>query len=441
MKKVIFSCLLVLWGLGAPPLSQARLLPKRSVLDNGLVLLTSEQRALPMVTFKLLIEAGSRFDPQGHEGLASLTARLLTYGTRKRTTLQISETLDFIGASLKTESRRDLANVSLTLLKKDLDSGLQLLSEILTESIFPPREIEKQKQSVIASIRAKEESPRRIANEKFLAALFPQSHYGRPVEGTEDSVKKIDRSSLVEFYNRFYRPNRSILAVVGDISHEEIVKKLNTVFQPWGNGTFAPEPPPPAATGPANFIQFNKNLTQANIVMGHKSIPRAHPDYYAIRVMNYILGGGGLSSRLANSIRNERGLAYSVYSRFSARRYVGTFQVSMQTKNENAQEAIRIAKEEIRRIRDQGVTEKELQEAKDYLTGSFPLRLDTNRRVVRFLAQMEFLGLGLDYVERYPGLIRQVSREDIIRVARTHLQPEKLIVVVVANLEKAGFRY
>ncbi len=440
MKKVIFSCLLVLWGLGVPSLSQARLLPKRSVLDNGLVLLTSEQRALPMVTFKLLIEAGSRFDPQGHEGLASLTARLLTYGTRKRTTLQISETLDFIGASLKTGSRRDLVDVSLTLLKKDLDSGLQLLAEILTESIFPPGEIEKQKQSVIASIRAKEESPRRIAHEKFLAALFPQSHYGRPVEGTENSVKKIDRSSLVKFYNRFYRPNRSILAVVGDISHEEIVKKLNTVFQSWGNGTFAPEPPPPAATGPTNFIQFNKNLTQANIVMGHKSIPRAHSDYYAIRVMNYILGGGGLSSHLADAIRNKRGLAYSVYSRFSARRYVGTFRVSMQTKNESAQEAIRIVKEEIRRIREQGVTEKELQEAKDYLTGSFPLRLDTNRRVARFLAQMEFLGLGLDYVERYPGLIRQVSREDIIRVARTHLRLEDLIVVVVANLEKAGFR-
>jgi zinc protease len=156
--------------------------------------------------------------------------------------------------------------------------------------------------------------------------------------------------------------------------------------------------------------------------------------------MNYILGGGGLSSRLADAIRNKRGLAYSVYSRFSARRYVGTFRVSMQTKNESAQEAIRIVKEEIRRIREQGVTEKELQEAKDYLTGSFPLRLDTNRRVARFLAQVEFLGLGLDYVERYPGLIRQVSREDIIRVARTHLRLEDLIVVVVANLEKAGFR-
>ena len=188
------------------------------------------------------------------------------------------------------------------------------------------------------------------------------------------------------------------------------------------------------------MIRINKDLTQANIIIGHKGVPRGDPDYYDIRVMNYILGGGGLSSRLADAIRNKRGLAYSVYSRFSAQRYVGTFRVSMQTKNENAQEAIRIAREEIRRIREQGVTEKELQEAKDYLTGSFPLRLDTNRRVARFLARAEFFKLGLDYPDRYPELIRRVSREDIIRVARTHLRLEDLIVVIVANLEKAGFR-
>ncbi len=431
---------MVLWGLGAPSFSQARLLPVRSLLENGLVLLTSEQRALPIVTFHLLIKAGSRYDPKGREGLAGLTARLLTYGTSKRTALEISETMDFIGASLTTRGRRELASISLNILKKDLDTGLQLLAEILTDSVFPSEEVERQKKSVLASIKAKKENPRAIARENFRSALFPQSPYGRPVEGAEDSVKKIGRSSLVEFYNRFYRPNRSILAVVGDISHGEMVEKLNNAFQSWEKKVSAQESLPPAAPAPAEMIRINKELTQANIVIGHKGVPRGDPDYYAIRVMNYILGGGGLSSRLADAIRNERGLAYSVYSRFSARRYVGTFQVSMQTKNENAQEAIRIAKEEIRRIREQGVTEKELQEAKDYLTGSFPLRLDTNRRVVRFLAQMEFLGLGLDYVERYPGLIRQVSREDIIRVARTHLRLEDLIVVVVANLAKAGFR-
>jgi zinc protease len=393
-----------------------------------------------MVTFHLLIKAGSRYDPKGREGLAGLTSNLLTYGTSKRTALEISETLDFIGASLTTGSRTERASVSLNILKKDLDTGLQLLAEILTDSVFPSEEIERQKKSVLASIKAKKENPRAVAHEKFRSALFPQSPYGRPVEGAGDSVKSIDRSSLTKFYDTFYRPNRSILAVVGDISHGEMVEKLNNAFQSWEKRTSAQESLPPASPAPAEMIRINKDLTQANIIIGHKGVPRGDPDYYAIRVMNYILGGGGLSSRLADAIRNKRGLAYSVYSRFSAQRYVGTFRVSMQTKNENAQEAIRIAREEIRRIREQGVTEKELQEAKDYLTGSFPLRLDTNRRVARFLAHTEFFELGLDYPDRYPELIRRVSREDIIRVARTHLRLEDLIVVVVANLEKAGFQ-
>ncbi|MEE8077150.1 MAG: insulinase family protein, partial [Candidatus Binatia bacterium] len=167
MKRIIFVCLLLFWGVGIPSLSETRELPGRSVLENGLVLLTSEQRALPMITFHLLIRSGSRFDPKGREGLAGLTARLLTYGTSKRTALEISETMDFIGASLTTRGRRELASIRLNILKKDLDTGLQLLAEILTDSVFPSEEVERQKKSVLASIKAKKENPRAIAREKF----------------------------------------------------------------------------------------------------------------------------------------------------------------------------------------------------------------------------------------------------------------------------------
>lgn len=438
MKKLIFLVLSLL--VSVPTVLEASLLPQRSVLENGLILLTSEQRSLPMVTFNLLIDAGSRYEPQGREGLANLTARLLTYGTRGKTALQISETLDFIGAGLSTGAGEELATVSLTLLKKDLDTGLGLLAEILTASVFPQEEIERQKQSVIATIKAKGEDPGDIAQKKFFETLFPQSPYGRPVEGTEDTVKRIDRSNLVEFYDRFYRPNRAILAVVGDISHREMGQRLAKVFQSWGKRTSGKASIPSSTPGPAKFIRIHKSLTQANIIIGHEGVPRGHGDYYAIQVMNYILGGGGFSSRLLDSIRNERGLAYSVYSAFNADKHVGSFQITMQTRNETAEEAIRIATEEIRRIREQGVRAEELQAAKDYLIGSFPLRLDTNRKVANFLGQAEFFGLGLDYPERYPELIRRVSQEDILRVAKRYLQPEKLIVVVVANQEKTGLK-
>jgi zinc protease len=182
----------------------------------------------------------------------------------------------------------------------------------------------------------------------------------------------------------------------------------------------------------------NKDLTQANIVLGHEGVGRESPDYYAIQVMNYILGGGGFSSRAMNAIRNERGLAYSVYSYFGADKGRGIFELVMQTKNETALEAIHIANAEIRRMREQPVTEQELADAKDYLTGSFPLRFDTNRRVANFLAQVEYFQLGLDYPERYPDLIRKVTREDVQRVAQEYLKPETLITVIVANQKKIG---
>lgn len=440
MKKLIFVLVFCSLFTFVSSLAEARLTPRRSTLENGLVLLTSEENALPMVTFNLLIKAGSRYDPQGREGLANLAARLLTYGTRNRTALQISETLDFIGAGLSTGSGEELATVSLTLLKKDLDVGLDLLAEILTASVFPPEEIDRQKQSVVASIKAREEEPGAIAERKFMEALFPQSPYGRPVEGTESGVQRIDRAELAQFYKQYYRPNRAILAVVGDISQQELTEKLAKAFRPWEKGPSAVEPVPSVSPGPASFIRINKNLTQANIVIGHEGVPRNHPDYYAIQVMNYILGGGGFSSRLMDSVRNERGLAYSVYSLFDAEKYVGTFQIAMQTKNESAEEAIRISIEEMRRIREKGVSGEELQAAKDYLIGSFPLRFDTNRRLAGFFAQVEFFELGLDYPDRYAELIRQVRQEDILRVAKLYLQPEKLIVVVVANQEKTGLK-
>ncbi|HXV81868.1 MAG TPA: pitrilysin family protein [Candidatus Binatia bacterium] len=437
MKKfslsLIFSLLI---SLPAPAL--ANMVPQRSVLGNGMILLTSEQRALPMVSIELLIDAGSRHDPPKQEGLANLTARLLTYGTQRRTALEISDTLDFIGAGLSAACGEDLATVSMTVLKKDLGTGLELLAEILTLSTFPQEEIDRQKQSIIASIKAREEDPGDIAQRRFEAALFPQSPYGRPVEGSEASVKGLEQGGLRDFYERYYRPNGAILSVVGDISHQEIAQALNEAFRSWSKGEPVKPPVAPSTIGKAETIRVNKDLTQANIILGHEGVSRENPDYYAIQVMNYILGGGGFSSRALDSIRNERGFAYSVYSYFSAQKSHGTFELVMQTRNETALEAIQIAKAEMRRMRDELVTEEELADAKDYLTGSFPLRLDTNRRVANFLAQVEYFQLGLDYPDRYPDLIRKVTREEVQRVAQTYLKPETLITVIVANQKKIG---
>ena len=438
MKKTLSGLLFALAILMAAMPALAGLTPKRTELDNGVVLLTSEQRALPMISIELLIDAGARYDGGGQEGLASLAARLLTYGTKRRSALQISDALDFIGASLSTGCGENLASISMTILKKDLSTGLALLAEVLTQSTFPQEEIERQKQSIVASLKARDEEPGDIAERRFAAALFPNSPYGRPVEGTESSVRAISQKGLREFYERYYRPNRTIMAVVGDVTAEEIEEALNQAFRSWKKGEPGGKLLVPSATGAPTLIRVNKELTQANIIMGHEGVTRGNPDYYAIQVMNSILGGGGFSSRVVDSIRNERGLAYSVYTYFNADKSHGTFQFVMQTKNDSAGEAMRIAREEIERIRREPVSEQELNDAKDYLTGSFPLRLDTTRKVANFLAQVEYFQLGLNYPERYGDFIRKVAREDVLRVAKRYLQPEKLITVVVGNHNKIG---
>jgi zinc protease len=438
MKKILTSLWIICCAAIVAVPSQAAIVPKRAELDNGMVLLTSEQRALPMVSIELLIDAGSRYDAPQQEGAANLTARLLTYGTNRRTAVQISDALDFIGASLGARAGNDLASVSLTVLKKDLATGLELLADVLTSATFPQEEIDRQKQSIIATIRARDEDPGDIAQRKFAALLYPQSPYGRPVEGSDASVKSLQQNGVREFYQRYYRPNRSIMAVVGDVSQQEIVQALNQSLRFWRKGEPGGALLIPSVIGAPQVIRINKDLTQANIITGHEGVARGNPDYYALQVMNYILGGGGFSSRAMDSVRNERGLAYSIYSSFNSEKSHGTFEFVMQTKNETALEAVRIVKDEIRRMREQRVSERELNDAKDYLSGSFPLRLDTNRKVASFIAQVEFFQLGMDYPERYADLIKKVTAEDVERVAKRYLQPDRLITVIVGNQKKIG---
>jgi zinc protease len=187
-------------------------------------------------------------------------------------------------------------------------------------------------------------------------------------------------------------------------------------------------------------VKIDRDITQANIILGHIGVSRENPDFYALTVMNYILGGGGFSSRLMEEIRNKRGLAYSVATFFDSGKYPGSFQIVLQTKNASAQDAISLSLKQMERIRQEMVAENELEGAKKYLIGSFPMRFDTQGKLANFLSQVEYYGLGLNYPEKYPNLIRSVSREEILRVARIYLHPENYILVVVANLKEAGVK-
>jgi zinc protease len=434
---LVLTFFLVWMGLPASSL-QAMPPVQRTVLSNHLTLLASEEHSLPFVTLQLLIDSGSRKDPSGEEGLAYLTAKGLLHGTSKHTIHQINEELDFMGASLNSSTGRDYATVGLRVLKKDLDKGLDLFMEVLTQPIFPEDEIHREVEKTLAAIQSEEDRPEQVAEKAFLKALFLKSPYAHPVLGTKESVPRLNRGTVVQFYRSYYHPNHGILTVVGDMSREEIKARLMPRLEKWAVGETPKLPFKTAFEKEQKTVKINRAITQANIILGNAGLSRENPDFYAVTVMNYILGGGGFSSRLMEEIRNKRGLAYSVVSFFDPGKYPGSFQIILQTKNSSAKEAISLSLQQMERIQKEPVSEKELEEAKKYLIGSFPMRLDTQSKLANFLTQVEYYGLGLDYPEKYPSLIRSVSREEVLRVAKKYLHPKKYVLVIVANLNEAG---
>jgi len=414
---------------------------KREALDNGLTLLTVERHNLPIVMVNVGIKAGSLIEPEEKAGLANLAAELLTAGTKKRTASEINEEIDFVGASLDASGGDDYVTVALSVLKKDLNLGFDLLSDIILNPSFPEGELNKKIERIKGSLKAQEDDPHFVASREFSKAVFGAHPYGRLTMGSPETLDKIKRDDLINFHSAYYVPNNAIMSVVGDITIEEVKDLLIKYFTKWQRKEVkVPYPLEPKRLKERKTTAIDKDLTQANIILGHIGISRDNPDYYAVSVMNYILGGGGFASRLMQNLREEKGLVYDIHSFFSANKYGGSFQVGLQTKNESANTSIEEILKEIKRIREAPVTDAELSDAKAFLTGSFPMRIETSSRIANFLVAVEYYGLGIDYIDKYPVYINSVTKEDVLRVAKKYLDPENFVLVVVADQEKAGLK-
>ncbi len=436
--RVLFAIFAL--GLLAPYDASAAsaLRPQRWVTPNGSVVLLMEQPSLPVVSVRILIRGGSVLDLEDRAGLAYVTAQLLDEGTALLRGPEIAEALDFLGAQYSVSAQEDYVSVGLKILKKDAADGLRLLGEVVMKPSFPPAEVERKKNETLGALRAEQDDPGTVAEKAFNRLVFGAHPYHRPVNGTEETVARITRDDIVSFHGRVYRANNAIIAIVGAVDRKEAVRLLDLALGGW-----KPGPPPPrskaapVAPGKAVVERIDRHITQANIILGHVGIQRSDPDYYAVSVMNYILGGGGFSSRMVQNIRDNRGLAYSVNSFFDARLEPGSFAASLQTQNKTANDAIREVLAEIRKIRSAPVSDGELEEAKSFLIGSFPLRLDTNDKLANLLPLIELYGLGLDYLDKYPEYIRRVTKEDVQRVAKRYLDPERFVLVVVADQAQA----
>lgn len=438
--NLISAIFILVLSLAAP--AAATQLAERETLPNGMVVLHSGRHSVPMVSVVMAIRAGSIAEPSAKAGLAYLTAALLNEGTQKRTSREISEAIEFVGGSLSASAGADYTTVSLTVLKKDIGLGFDLLSDILLHPAFREEEIARKKQITKNRLIQQNEEPGVVASIAFSKAVFGEHPYGRQVQGTVETLDAITRQDLADFHSAYFTPNNTIVSVVGDISRDELIQLLGRYFGDWQQKKI-PENVLPAIGQKKSptVIKVNKDLTQTNIILGHLGITRDNPDYYAVTVMNYILGGGGFASRLVDNIRDNRGLAYDVHSYFSASKYSGSFQAGLQTKNESANTAIAEVIQEMERMRTEPVSDKELADAKSYLTGSFPLRVDSNSKIAGFNLAVEYYGLGLDYIDRYPAIINAITKEDILNVAKKYLDPANYVLVVVGDMEKAGLKY
>ena len=390
-----------------------------------------ESRVLPMLDVQIDFAAGAAFDPPGKAGLAALTRASLDLGAGKLDETAIAEQLADLGANLGGSTDHDRASVSLrTLSAKDKrEPALAILNKVLQAPRFDMAVFVREQGRTIAGLKEAQTRPDSIAGKAFWAALYPNHPYGR--QATPESVGALKRNDLATFHSRYYTAANASINLVGDLSRAEAEQIAEAIA--------AGLPAGPAATWPAPPKVANGGLTplahpasQAHIHIGLPTIERGNPDFFPLLVGNYSLGGGGFVSRLMQEVRDKRGYAYSVYSYFAPMKQTGPFQIGLQTKRAQAKDAIQVVRDVLAGFLLDGPSEEELAAAKANLTGSFPLRLDSNKKILDNVAVIGFYGLPLDYLDQYQAKVQAVTAEQVKDAFSRHVRPENLVTVTVA---------
>ena len=415
------------------PVATRGLAAARHVLQNGAVVISKEARTVPAVTIQIAVRAGSVYDPDSTLGLSHLVSRVIDRGTRRKSSDDIAEVLDARGVSVAMGANRHVLTASCTCLSEDFEPMLALLGEILTEPVFPEEEIEKRRGEVLNSIRQDDDNPAALAMQNLFAMLYPDGHpYGRLAKGTIETVNRIGRNDLVAFHESRFAPSTLAAVIVGDVERERAMAAAERVFGGWRKASAAeallPHPPTPGTRQLRVITMMNK--VQADIAYGFTTIVRSDPRYYAYTLMNNALGQYGIGGRLGDNIRERQGMAYYAFSSFDANVVEGPLFVRAGVNPANVDRAIASIDDEIRRMASEGLALQELEDCKQYLIGSIPRLLETNGAIAAFLQTAEFFGLGLDHDLRVPELLRSVTLDDVNRVAREALDPDRAAVAI-----------
>ena len=427
-------------GAGAAGVTAPPAITTREVLPNGLVLIVRENHANPTVALQGLVKAGAIFDPPGRSGLAAFTATMLDQGTLTRTAFEQAAAVENLGASLRFEGGLETVSVQGNMLAGDLEAVLTALADALRNPVFPAEPIEQVRGELLNEFRIAENSTASVAARRANELLYPENHpYHHPTAGTEPDLRAITRDDLVSFHERHYGPERTVVVLVGDVTPARAREIVTAAFGSWRGVPNAPPflvPDAPPPTEPRTLVVSRPGKSQTDVVFALPGIARTSSDFQPTMMMNYVLGGGSLSSRLMDSLRDKQGLVYGVYSGMVAGIGAGPLQVRAGTNPGNVSRAISAIVDVVSKLHDEGPSETEMEEAKGYLTGVFPVRLETNAGVAGQLLNAELYGLGLDYIERYPSIIRDITRAQTHEAAKKYLSTRAYALVTAGPAEE-----
>lgn len=428
MSRIFLAALVMAVSLAA----KAGVQIQHWVAPSGARVYFVESHDLPILDIDASFAAGGVYAPAGKTGLAGLTHGLLDGGAGDLDEEAISARLSDIGARMGGSVDDDRAAVTLRTLSypKEREAALDLMRLVMTQPAFPETVLAREKARTIAAIQEADTKPDAIAAKRFAAAIYPGHPYG--ASATAETVGRIGRDDLVAFHRDYYSAKRATVSIVGDVSREEAERIAQRLTESLPAGI--PEAPLPAVTLPkAETIKVAHPATQSHIHVGLPAVKRGDPDYFALIVGNYTLGGGGFVSRLMKEVREKRGYAYSVYSYFAPKRLAGPFEIGLQTKREQAGDALKVASDVLAGFIKDGPTAAELAAAKKNLIDGMALRIDSNAKLLGHLSTIGFFGLPLTYLDDFPAKVAAVTAQDVREAFARHIKPEHLVTVIVAG--------
>lgn len=404
-------------------------------LPNGLQVVIVSHHEQPAVSVRMIVRAGAAQDPKGKMGLAMLTATLLDQGAGSRTAEQIADAIDFVGGLLSTGAGTDLTYVSTVVLKDSLPLAFELIADVVRRPTFSQHEIDRQRQQALSGMKVSEQDPDSVADQVIDRLIYGFHPYGLPGNGTVESLSSITRQDIVDFHQRHFLPNNALMAVVGDVDPDEAMAGLTKVFGDWQQG--APpalqpiDPPQPAKRV---VVIDRPDAVQTEIRIGQLGIARRHSDYLVMDQAVKILGGEG-ANRLQQVLRSQRGLTYGASAELNTYKSSGGIVAETDTRTEATAEVLRLAVDEFFKLQRERVHDGELEGAQAYLAGHFPLTIETPDAIATQVLNHLFYELPLEELQTYPERVRSVSPDDVQRVARSYLRPDRLAVVLVGNAD------